>query len=112
MSEAAGLRRPSLAGRRIVVTPVEESGESLSAVCPDCRTAYWGERANHCRGGKCGGCCGTYYGMGAWDRHRTGTYTPDERRCRSADEMRALGMWTDDNGWWHLPAKDETEDTE
>ncbi len=106
------VRRPGMDGRRLAVVPVDVPDEPLSAVCPDCRTVYWGERANHCRGGRFGGCCGTYYGMGAWDRHRTGAYGSDERRCLAAEELRDKGMWQDDNGWWHLPAAEEKETDE
>lgn len=79
---------------------------------PRLRWSLLGERANHCRGGRFGGCCRTYHGLTAFDRHHPSDDSKRGRTCMTAGALTAAGWTTDDNGWWHLPAKDEKEDDE
>lgn len=44
--------------------------------------------------------CGLYFNsLAAFDKHRTGDFGKD-RRCRSEDEMRGIGMAVSAAGWW------------
>lgn len=84
----------------------EAEDDEVRGRCPDCGGRYWGERGNHCRGGRFNGCCRTYYGLRAFDAHRPG------RKCRTTAELAADGWTRDDNGWWRMPAGDGMEDDE
>ena len=45
--------------------------------------------------------CGLYFtSASAFDKHRTGEYQPDERRCMSTEEMADKGMVLNDRGYW------------
>jgi hypothetical protein len=62
-------------------------------------------KAEHCT---VAGCHLTFAGSTTGDAHRTGSHGvyqgPDRRRCRSADELTALGLWTTGTGRmtiWH-----------
>jgi hypothetical protein len=48
---------------------------------------------------ECTGCGLFFAGMGAFDRHRTGTYQPLTRRCMNATEMLASGLVLQDDVW-------------
>lgn len=56
--------------------------------------------------GHCGACCETFYGLSAFDEHRTGPHT--DRRCeiqpyesiRDEGTIR-YGHWQDHRGYWH-----------
>jgi len=71
----------------------------------------------------CSGCQEKFYSVAAHETHRVGSYgepiyqqsptgksakitgyTPSERHCLTADEMRTLDMTQDDKGIWHNPA--------
>jgi hypothetical protein len=54
-------------------------------------------RGDHCQ---CPACGEYFNSTRAFDKHRTGTYTPMQRRCLSPDEMRAKGMLVSARGWW------------
>lgn len=60
-----------------------------------CGATWSGKRLEHCTV-----CHETFTGTSAGDKHRTGTYWPDERRCLSVDEMAAKGMTRNRNGHW------------
>ena len=68
----------------------------MSATCK-CGAQWSGKRIEHCDA-----CHETFTGTSAGDKHRTGSYVPMERRCLSADEMRALGMEQNARGVWTL----------
>ena len=68
----------------------------MSATCK-CGASWTGKRIEHCDA-----CHETFTGTSAGDKHRTGSYVPMERRCLSADEMRALGMEQNARGVWTL----------
>lgn len=58
------------------------------------------------RGYECRG-CGLYFsGMTAFDKHRVGSYQPNERRCMNASEMLAAGLVLK-NDVWGLPISEE-----
>lgn len=53
-------------------------------------------RGDHCQCRR----CGEYFNStAAFDKHRTGTYSPLARRCRTTAEMRERGMALS-GGWW------------
>jgi len=59
-------------------------------------------RGDHCQ---CSGTpyagCGEYFNStAAFDKHRTGAYLPNQRRCLSPDEMRIKGMAQTATGFW------------
>jgi len=50
---------------------------------------------NHCPS------CQEYFNSsGTFDRHRTGSYDPPQRRCLSIQEMEAKGMSKNKSGYW------------
>lgn len=86
----------------------EDSSEELDL---DCTCAECGRRFNgsdrsggHCRGGAYGGCCQSFRSLGGFEKHRTGKYEPNERRCLTPDELLELGWSVDDNYTWRMPA--------
>lgn len=48
---------------------------------------------------QCQACKSYFNSTTAFDRHRAGEFGVD-RRCRTVDEMRAIGMVLRDNGFW------------
>lgn len=52
-------------------------------------------RGDHCR---CSGCAEYFNSTAAFDRHRRGEY--GNRRCLTVDEMTAIGMAKNADGWW------------
>src|SRR6202020_1599788 len=50
--------------------------------------------------GQCAACREYFNSTYAFDAHRTGRYTPMERRCLSPDEMRSKGMSLSSTGFW------------
>jgi len=57
---------------------------------PDLRT----ERQCKCK-------CGLHFtSVHAFDKHRTGTYQPNERRCMTTEEMLEAGMVLNRHGYW------------
>ena len=69
--------------------------------CQRCGTSWSGLRLEHCTE-----CHQTFTGTTAGDKHRTGKHDvwtgPERRRCRTADEMRDLGMRQNDRGHWGM----------
>ena len=67
---------------------------------PDCVKPKPFSRLEHCKV-----CHESFDGTRPGDAHRVGdhglTTGPDRRRCRTSDEMRAVGLWQDDRGAWH-----------
>jgi hypothetical protein len=53
----------------------------------------------------CGACKSVFFSVSAFDMHRVGRFEPLERRCLSADEMRAKGMALK-NGIWNTGSYD------
>ena len=49
---------------------------------------------------QCPTCQELFNSTGVFDRHRTGTYTPNTRRCLTVSEMTAKGMLKNNNGYW------------
>ncbi len=47
---------------------------------------------------QCAGCREYFNSTAAFDKHRTGHGA--ERRCRTPEEMRAIGMSQNPQGWW------------
>lgn len=52
---------------------------------------------------QCPTCSELFNSTTAFDKHRTGAYEPDERRCLSVAEMQARGF-TRPDGYWRSPA--------
>jgi len=48
---------------------------------------------------QCGSCRQYFNSVGAFEAHRTGKFNVD-RRCRTVDEMKAIGMILRDDGFW------------
>lgn len=45
--------------------------------------------------------CGLYFNSNAaFDKHRVGRYSPNERTCLSVDAMGNLGMAKNSDGFW------------
>ena len=45
--------------------------------------------------------CGEYFNSNhAFDKHRTGEYSPNTRKCLSKDEMADIGMHFGKDGFW------------
>lgn len=61
---------------------------------PKCGKSWGGKRQEHCAG-----CCETFSGTTAGDKHRIGEHGVD-RRCASPAER---GLVQDERGIWHLP---------
>lgn len=56
--------------------------------------------------------CGEHFNStAAFDKHRVGTSTPVPpdygRRCRTRDEMIAIGMSVSSLGWWITASRDQ-----
>ena len=49
---------------------------------------------------ECPGCGQLFNSTAAFDKHRTGSYNPPERRCLTGQEMLAKGMAMSGAGWW------------
>ena len=77
----------------------------------------------------CRACGLTFASVAAFDAHRTGSYgepiyrqawsskrgkvigyTPQTRRCMTLTEIQALGMTSNDKGWWMLPREEPAPD--
>lgn len=54
---------------------------------------------------QCSGCWRIFTSNSAFDKHRTGAYGVD-RRCRTDDEMIAIGMFKGGDGFWRVEAYD------
>ena len=55
--------------------------------------------------------CGMYFtSTHAFDNHRTGTYTPQRRRCLSVDEMHDARMAPNAAGFWRIEPTDAQRD--
>ncbi len=48
---------------------------------------------------QCQACKAYFKSNTGFDKHRTGSHGA-ERRCRTPDEMRAVGMSVNSEGWW------------
>lgn len=48
----------------------------------------------------CSGCGKDFNSEGAFNRHRTGSFSQATRRCRTTLEMQAIGMLVNDRGRW------------
>ena len=48
---------------------------------------------------QCAGCKQYFNSNGAFEKHRTGNFGVD-RRCRTPEEMTALGMSVNSDGFW------------
>ena len=48
---------------------------------------------------QCGGCDEYFNSIGAFEKHRTGKHGVD-RRCRTHEEMTAIGMSLNRDGFW------------
>lgn len=79
----------------------------------DCWCQYCGRQFNgsDSSGGHCkaptpdgGYCCKSFTSNSGFNTHRTGRYEPNERRCRTSDELLAKGWTVDDNNTWRMPA--------
>jgi len=62
---------------------------------PKCGKSYPGTKT----AGHCSGCCETFIGLGAFEKHRIGEHGKD-RRCEITKDH-----WTDDRSYWHIGAK-------
>lgn len=51
------------------------------------------------RGHECTGCGLFFSSVSAFDKHRTGTYQPNTRRCMNASEMLAAGLVLKNDVW-------------
>lgn len=51
---------------------------------------------------RCAGCQKKFRRVSGFDAHRTGSFAPGARRCRSEEEIRARGMITNGSGVWHF----------
>lgn len=56
----------------------------------------------------CPSCHKTFNSVYAFDKHRTGTYEPNTRRCLTTEEMTARGMCTDSAGYWVTALQDNS----
>ena len=70
----------------------------VRARCRECGFTWTRDAWEHCSV-----CHLTASGTKAGDAHRVGSYSDpaDPRRCRTADELTAGGMWQTENGVWH-----------
>jgi len=55
------------------------------------------------RAGHCGGCCETFIGMGAFEKHRIGEHGTDRRCAELVEEENRF--WQDKDGYWHFGPK-------
>lgn len=53
---------------------------------------------------KCSGCSRDFTSVTAFDRHRTGSFSKDTRRCMSEAEMSKAGLERKPNGKWSWTA--------
>jgi hypothetical protein len=51
----------------------------------------------------CIGCRQTFSSTSAFDLHRIGNFTRNQRRCLTPHEMSTRGMMRNDKGQWTLP---------
>jgi len=56
---------------------------------------------------KCGACGELFNSVRAFDRHRTGSFQPLMRRCRTPKEMQALRMSRKRAGFWITETRQE-----
>ena len=70
--------------------------------CQQCRKTWGGLRAQHCKA-----CHETFTGTESGDKHRTGKHDVRtgnaRRRCRTPDEMLAVGLVVNPRGLWGEP---------
>lgn len=71
--------------------------EELPTTPFPCGATVRGERLGHCPGcyGSNNGCCRTFYGLRAWDKHHVFSKETGKRRCRSDAELIRMGMVKD-----------------
>jgi hypothetical protein len=72
-----------------------------------CGAVVRGERLGHCPGcyGGFDGCCRTFYGIRAWDKHHVISRSTGTRRCHSEAELVRMGMVKDGPaGSWRYPS--------
>lgn len=62
--------------------------------CRPCGSEWTGEKLEHCTV-----CHRTFTSTPAGDKHRTGSHV-NGRRCRTDEEMLALGMGQNKRGYW------------
>jgi hypothetical protein len=55
----------------------------------------------------CSGCKRTFSSTSAFDLHRIGSFTQQQRRCLVPQEMSARGMMRNEKGQWTLPPTEE-----
>jgi hypothetical protein len=51
----------------------------------------------------CAGCRRAFSSVSAFDLHRVGLFTHNQRHCLTPQEMHARGMARNDKGQWTLP---------
>ena len=57
--------------------------------------------------------CGEYFTRNSvFDKHRTGAFTPPERRCLSVAEMEEKGMFKGADGFWRGKRYEWSEDAD
>lgn len=88
------------------VEPADLYDPAVDCVCQVCGAQFNGSDSSggHCKGGTFGGCCQSFRSMSGFDKHRTGRFEPNTRRCLTPDEMTAKGWARDEHGAWRLPA--------
>ena len=74
------------------------------SACDVCGALFGPADTGHCSGGKWGGCCQSFASNHAFDKHRTGRYEPNQRRCLTPDELLAKG-WAKTGAYdsWRTP---------
>lgn len=59
---------------------------------------------------ECRACTLFFNSTRSFDRHRTGTYRPNTRRCLTIDEMMAKGFTKNAKGWWGVGLRNSQEE--
>ncbi len=73
--------------------------------CTPCGAEWGGAKLEHCTV-----CHETFTSTPAGDKHRTGGFANGSRRCRTPEEMLALGMGQNLRGYW-VSSRQNTPDS-
>jgi hypothetical protein len=84
----------------VVFEEPEDDYDPSECVCDQCGRKFNGSDSG---GGHCAACHQSFRSLGGFDKHRTGRYQPNERRCLTPDEMTARGWVQGDSGMWRMP---------
>lgn len=70
--------------------------------CPQCDARWTGDDVCHCAA-----CHMTFTTLRGFDAHRTGSFEPMRRRCRTENQLRAKGYEPNESNHWRKPMAED-----